>query len=108
MTVDIYAETDADFVRWLQSPDGDCIAVRLLGDGRYLAIRRLMFHWTLLIGAVGDRISYDDRYCYQTLAGATAALEAWDGSGDPDGWHRHPKSGRRRPGGLAQLEFTDP
>ena len=106
--VDFYTETDAEFVDWLKSPAGDCLTVRLLGDGRYLAIRRLLFHWTLLIGAVGDRLSYDDRYCYRTLEGAAAALVAWNGSGDPEGWHRHPRTGRRRPGGLAALESVDP
>jgi hypothetical protein len=37
-----------------------------------------------------------DRYtCYPDYASARAALDAWDGRGEPQGWTRHPASGRR-------------
>lgn len=67
---------------------------RILPDGRLCAVRRLMFHWTMLVDI--DPVGYNDRYCYQTMDGAITALDNWDGTGDPEGWHRHPKSGRRR------------
>jgi hypothetical protein len=65
-----------------------------LPDGRICGVQRLLFHWTLHVDI--DDIGYADRYCYQTEEGALRALIQWDGEGDPEGWHRHPKSGRRR------------
>ena len=40
------------------------------------------------------------------MAAAVAALESWDGTGEPDGWIREPNSGRRRPGGDASQEYV--
>lgn len=65
-----------------------------LPDGRVCGVQRLLFHWTLHVDI--DDIGYADRYCYQTADGAFNALMQWNGEGDPEGWHRHPKSGRRR------------
>jgi hypothetical protein len=33
-------------------------------------------------------------------------MEAWDGDGEPDGWSRHPPTGRRRPGGDPDKEYV--
>ena len=68
--------------------------MRVLPDGRICGVMRLLFHWTLHVDI--DFVGYADRYCYQTKEGAVAALDNWDGIGDPEGWHRHLKSGRRR------------
>lgn len=65
-----------------------------LPDGRLCGIMKLLFHWTIHVDI--DPVGYGDRYCYQTLDLAVEAMEKWDGTGDPDNWHRHPKSGRRR------------
>lgn len=35
-------------------------------------------------------------------------MERWDGTGEPDGWMRHPVSGRRRPGGDPGKEYVNP
>jgi hypothetical protein len=43
-----------------------------------------------------DSYGYGDRWCYHTYAAAKAALDAWDGEGEPQGWHRNPTTGRRR------------
>lgn len=68
--------------------------IKALPDGRICGVHRLLFHWTLHVDI--DLCGYAERYCYQTRDGAVAALEGWDGQGDPIGWHRHPDSGRRR------------
>jgi hypothetical protein len=68
--------------------------VKIMPDGRLCGIHRLLFHWTLHVD-IGE-FGYTDRYCYDTLARARAALDQWDGIGDPDGWHRHQNTGRRR------------
>lgn len=70
------------------------IVIRKLPDGRLCGVMRLLFHWTLHVDI--DHTGYADRYCYQTLSGALSALKDWDGTGEPHGWHRHPKTGRRR------------
>jgi hypothetical protein len=43
-----------------------------------------------------DAWGYNDRWCYHSHLAAAQALEGWDGDGEPEGWHRHPKTGRRR------------
>lgn len=69
-------------------------ALRRLPDGRICGVHRLLYHWTLHIGI--DWFGYSDRYCFATAELALEALMTWDGTGDPVGWHRHPKTGRRR------------
>jgi hypothetical protein len=63
---------------------------------RWKAICRFLATWAILTGDVGDRVTVGDRWCYHTLVDALHAFEAWDGTGEPEGWHRHPYSGRRR------------
>lgn len=69
-------------------------AVRELPDGRVIALHRLLFHWTVLIDI--DYCGYADRYCFATRELAEKVFNDWDGIGEPEGWHRHPKTGRRR------------
>lgn len=40
---------------------------------------------------------FDEAWMYKTVDEAVAAMEAWDGTGEPQGWVRHSPSGRRRP-----------
>jgi hypothetical protein len=68
--------------------------MRQLPDGRWCGVVRLLFHWTLHVDI--DWSGYADRYCYREKLDAVRALKEWDGTGDPEGWHRHPPSGRRR------------
>jgi hypothetical protein len=53
-------------------------------------------------GYYTDTWIYD---CEQHDAGWRAAL-GWDGEGEPEGWYRHPQSGRRRPDGDPTKEFV--
>lgn len=62
-------------------------------NGRDAAIVRLVF--TVAIVADLKQWGYGDRWCYHTLEAARAALEAWDGDGEPASWCRHPSTGRR-------------
>lgn len=70
------------------------IDLKQLPDGRYIGTHRLLFHWTLHIDI--DDVGYADRYCFATYELTKKAFDEWSGEGDPDGWHRHPKSGRRK------------
>lgn len=98
-----------DAEAWVKSVDPLCTSVRDLGDGRYACVSRLMFHWTLKVGAVGDEWGYDDRWCYETEGRAIRAMMTWDieTENEPTGWHRHPRTGRRRPGGDASQEYRN-
>lgn len=94
------------FRDWLLA-EPDTLHVRLFPDAVvYTAVRRLLFHYTLILGEIGDVCSYDDRWCYPTEAAAVRAMEDWEpaAGGEPTGWHRHPKTGRRRIDGDPERE----
>jgi hypothetical protein len=74
--------------------ESEYAAYRTMPNGRICGIRRLMYHWTMHVDI--NEFGYDDKYCFATLALAKTALDQWDGTGDPIGWHRHLNSGRRR------------
>lgn len=63
-------------------------------NGREVGI--MPFIWTWAIIADIHETGYEERWCYHTLEATIAAFEAWDGVGEPEGWHRHPNTGRRR------------
>src|SRR5690349_13086329 len=79
-------------------------------NGRDAALKPLMF--TVAIISDLTEWGHGDRWCYDSMVRAKSALEEWkarDGEGEPgEGWHRHPDSGRRRPGGDASKEYIDP
>ena len=83
----------AGYVLWLEAQGHS--DTRLIGKGRYATLCKMMFTHAILIGKIGDFYGYDDRWCYHSYANAKAALDAWDGVGEPQGWHRHPATGRR-------------
>lgn len=101
---------EAEFLDWLQEQGYG--AGLIMPDGMWCAIRPLMFHWTMHIGVVGDKTGYEDRYCYADFGRALMALVEWserDFQGEPTGWRRHPKSGRRRnDAGDHASESVDP
>lgn len=88
---------------------GDDFAYRrdLDDDMHTIAVVPMMFTYRLIVGRTEAPL-YDDCWCYHTLEAATAAAEAWSGRGEPDGWHRHPPTGRRRPNGDPALEYVNP
>ncbi len=95
-----------NFRDWLLSPSGGCtVDAKNIADGLYAAIKPLMFHWTLIVGEIGDTVGYADRWCYAAQGLAVKALQEWSGEGEPAGWHRHPNSGRRRAGGDPTQEY---
>lgn len=82
---------------------------RLCGDDKtYVAIIPFLYTCAVIVGDVSDDSGYRDRWCYHGFEAALAAFEAWDGQGEPPGWHRHPSSGRRRPEGDAGREYVAP
>lgn len=93
------------FMQWLKEECG-YLSPRPLGDARWAAVRPLMYTHAIITGRMGDRTGYEDRWCYPTRAQALAAIEAWDGQGDPPvGWIRNPSTGRRRTDGDPSREY---
>ncbi len=78
---------------------------RTLLDGRVIAVERL-FGRQALLSLRAPWIHVQDGWVYASLETALAAARAWDGHEEPSGWLRHPKSGRRRPGGDPAREYV--
>lgn len=86
--------TDDEVIKYLR--DIGYFELRSLPDGRFVGIVPFMFTTAIItIERQSMMLGYEDRWCYHTMADAKAALENWDGTGEPKGWHRHPKTGRR-------------
>lgn len=86
----------------------DHLHVRPLGDGRAVFLRPMLLgNLRLAIGEVGA-LWYDDGWCYQAAQydEAWRAALGWDGEGEPEGWYRHPDTGRRRPDGDPSKEVV--
>ena len=63
-----------------------------------------MFNATLIIGEIGDESTYLDHWCYENVLSAAAALQVWDGAGEPVGWFRHAATGRRISRSASELD----
>ena len=80
-----------------------------LPNGRDAALAP--FIHTVAIIADLTEWGYGDRWCYANATDALIGLAEWisrDGEGEPEGWLRHPESGRRRPDGDAAKEWFNP
>lgn len=87
---------------------GDYLWANVLPDGRAIFLMPMFgSNLRLGIGELGAPVM-DDVWCYQapqTDLAWRAAL-GWDGQGEPEGWYRHPQTGRRRPGGDPAQEVV--
>jgi len=89
---------------------GDYLWARDLGDGRCVWLMAMFGGNLRLAVGVKGSIYFDDGWCYQAeqrMAAWRAAI-GWDGEGEPEGWYRHPETGRRRPGGDEAQEYVYP
>lgn len=57
--------------------------VKQLADGRWIGVYNMAYTTGLFVDL--DEAGYDHRYCYEHRRDTVAALEAWDGTGDPPG-----------------------
>lgn len=86
---------------------------RRLPDGRVLYLMPLLTGNRLGISRDAETCTFEDVWdyprdvdgCSFIDAGWRAAL-GWDGEGEPEGWYRHPQSGRRRPDGTPGSEHV--
>lgn len=73
---------------------------RMLEDGTILAVGSMLFNNGRLFIDVNHH-GYDDCYCYDSVELAHQSMMSFDEHKDaePEGWKRHPSTGRRREGG---------
>ena len=85
------------YTSWRELPDGSIMAVGLMAfnNGRLFAD----------VNSYG----YEDCYCYDSLELAEQSMQDFipDSDSEPQGWKRHPLSGRRREGGDATKEYIN-
>lgn len=76
------------------------VPTRSFPDGRKLWLYTMLYTWRLVIGRADDNLGYDDAWCYDDFLVALRQFENWDpldpATPEPEGWIRHPRSGRRR------------
>lgn len=83
-------------------------AIRQIGAGHWIALHRYAFTVAIVKGRMFDRDELSDRWCYSEAATAVAAYVKWDGvTGEPEGWIKHPASGRCRYDGDPEREVLD-
>lgn len=85
------------YTDWRELPDGSIMAVgpMAFGNGRLF----------LEVNING----YEDCYCYDSLELAKKSMDEFvpESGIEPQGWKRHPFSGRRRPNGDATKEYVN-
>ena len=85
------------YTAWRELPDGTIIAVgpMAFGNGRLF----------MDINSNG----YEDCYCYDSLELAEKSMNEYDAQSgvEPQGWKRHPYSGRRRINGDPETEYVN-
>lgn len=79
---------------------------RKLDDGRVIVVYPLLFGNARLCVGPDDGLTIDDEWHYESSMLACMAADLWGGEGEPESWHRHPSSGRRRPEGDATREYV--
>lgn len=87
---------DLLFLQWLIDECGYVAPKPLIErPGYYAVVQPKAFTHAIILGRIGDRLGYDTHWCYATRTDAVAALDRWNGTGEPTGWMRHPDTGRR-------------
>jgi hypothetical protein len=86
----------------------DFLFARLIADGRMIAGYPI-FGGGVRVGiGLRESCSFADVWDYpvEVVDAGWRALLGWDGDGEPEGWYRHPASGRRRPDGDPAKEHV--
>lgn len=83
------------------------VAWRELPDGEWLGIVPMTFGKGRLCSGISHS-GYEDAWCFPSLESAMLAMYKWGlpGHEEPQGWTRHPLSGRRREGGDPDKEVV--
>ena len=79
---------------------------RIFEDGRTIDMCRMIYNWRLRVGHIKDPWGYEDDWCFANQETAMHAFLNWSLEGEPEGWIKHPRTGRYRPGGDPAKEFN--
>jgi hypothetical protein len=110
LTHDLCTPEELAWLKGMAEKNG-YLAPTPMGNGRWCALYRLVFTCAIIQGSMFDDSGYEDRWCFDSVDKAVLGLVKWiaqDFEGEPQGWHRHPDSGRRRPEGDASKEHINP
>lgn len=90
----------------LRDREPNALYARDLPGGAALWVVPMIFTTRIVIGSPGSQ-TVDDAWCFHDPGSAILAAISWDPESErePQGWHRHPPSGRRRPGGDPEQEY---
>lgn len=94
------SDDPGEWHRWPHWSSGGTAVVRRVDDERWVAVIPFIFTHAIVWGWMRTATSfYEDRWCYHSPRDAIAAATVWDVAPgtEPEGWHRHPMSGRRNP-----------
>ena len=82
---------------------------KVLPNGHWAGVLKNMLTGAIVVGTPAEWAYglFHDRWLYRDTDEAAKALEKWDGSGEPQGWHHHPSTHRRRKEGDARRESVD-
>lgn len=82
-------------------PELGIFRIRRVGEN-HIDVLPLLFTAAIVTTPITTDRTYDDRWCYASVPMALAYAQRWSGEPgtEPDGWHRHPGSGRRRINGV--------
>ena len=87
---------------------GPVWGIRHLSDGREVVLVPLGWGQVQLGVSVERGGFWADSWYYENVQAAWPAFTGWDGTGEPEGWVRHPFTGRRRVGGDPATEVVRP
>lgn len=103
---------DPDEFIWLNvmAHKNGYLAPVAMGNHKWACLSRFAYTCAILKGDMFDDYGHEDRWCYDSVLHAAAiGLADWISNGfegEPKGWHRHPDTGRRRPGGNPNKEYV--
>ena|ERR1700749_2870849 len=97
------------FKNWLEK-DCSYIEVNFISDMQYVALCPFLYTYAIITGTIQNYYNFDNRWCYESKEKAFQALNQWlenKCQGEPEGWHRQPATGRRRPDGDQLKEYIN-
>lgn len=85
--------------------------IATLPDGREVRLQLQLYGRIVVYWGLPGALAYDDDsgFCYDRLVDAVMAVHEWQRrgfEGEPEGWHRHYGTGRRRPHGNPTREYV--
>ena len=84
---------------YTEDPHSYLMPPRILEDGRTIWVMRTLFNARIGIARTPVSMDFEDAWCYHDHDTAVRVAIEWDGNGEPDGWNKHPSSGRYRADG---------